>query len=278
MATREPSELYLTLPSNSESKNKTGQFSVRLPRQISLEGRWEVALVDVLYPLTWVNLSAKAPESDSYIAAENQYQVLFMNNNTYECTVPAKYYDTIEELLDNFTLAFFDSIRQNEEEARAMPADHLEETLNRALSLWYDPVYGRVRITLDTEKVRGIIMSKKLQYILGLKTSFVQGKNILGQYAPNLKVDQETLWIYTDIVEKQIIGNAYAELLRIVHVKGKYGDYVEKHFMTPHYVPLKAKHLDKIDIEIRENSGNIVQFEYGTVICKLHLRRKRFAL
>ena len=51
--------MYLTLPSNTKDytqANNTHSFRVQLPEPISLEGRWEVALVDIQYPYSWKNV------------------------------------------------------------------------------------------------------------------------------------------------------------------------------------------------------------------------------
>ena len=48
------SEFQLTLPSNSSIEffpnNKASDFTTKLPTPISLEGDWELALIDIQYP------------------------------------------------------------------------------------------------------------------------------------------------------------------------------------------------------------------------------------
>ena len=56
------SGFYLNLPSNTLTAlgatrdNSSSEFLVRLPKDIRLNGDWEVALVEIQYPYSWDNL------------------------------------------------------------------------------------------------------------------------------------------------------------------------------------------------------------------------------
>lgn len=55
------SDFYIILPSNAkEPGNKTNEFRVRLPEKVQLQGKWEVALVEMLYPHNWPNVQGVA--------------------------------------------------------------------------------------------------------------------------------------------------------------------------------------------------------------------------
>ena len=49
---------YVTLPSNASMdiypNNKIGQYVTKLKRPLNLLGEWEVALVEIMYPATWI--------------------------------------------------------------------------------------------------------------------------------------------------------------------------------------------------------------------------------
>jgi hypothetical protein len=55
------SEFQLTLPSNASitfsPDNKPANYTTTLPSPISLEGEWEVALIDIQYPHNWMNIT-----------------------------------------------------------------------------------------------------------------------------------------------------------------------------------------------------------------------------
>ncbi|KAJ8030073.1 hypothetical protein HOLleu_29649 [Holothuria leucospilota] len=64
------------------------------------------------------------------------------------------------------------------------------------------------------------------------------------------------LFVYTDIIESQIVGHVKAPLLKTVPVHGE-------------------SVIDTIEIDIRDDTGKKVSFERGRVIVKLHFRQKR---
>ena len=51
------SSFYITLPSNGKQfeDNTINNFRVRLPQRLNLEGLWDVALIEAIYPHTWLN-------------------------------------------------------------------------------------------------------------------------------------------------------------------------------------------------------------------------------
>ena len=54
-------EFQLTLPSKASitfaPDNKPANYTTTLPSPISLEGEWEVALIDIQYPHNWMNIT-----------------------------------------------------------------------------------------------------------------------------------------------------------------------------------------------------------------------------
>ena len=52
-------QFLVTLPSNVKGSDKTrpGQYETTLATPLDLPGEWEVALIDMTYPHTWINLS-----------------------------------------------------------------------------------------------------------------------------------------------------------------------------------------------------------------------------
>ena len=84
-----------------------------------------------------------------------------------------------------------------------------------------------------------------------------------------------SMYIYTNIIEHHIVGDTRAPLLRIVNVEGKPGETITKLYDSPHYVPIKQKLIGTVEIDIRDGSGQVIPFVTGTVIVKLHFRKRR---
>ena len=77
------------------------------------------------------------------------------------------------------------------------------------------------------------------------------------------------------IVDDCVVGNTVAPLLRTVLVEGNYGDFVQKTYIHPHYLPISYNRINDIEISLRDDLGNLIPFEFGKVLVKLHFRRKR---
>ncbi|GBO09387.1 hypothetical protein AVEN_233331-1 [Araneus ventricosus] len=68
---------------------------------------------------------------------------------------------------------------------------------------------------------------------------------------PDLCAHYRVLFLYTEIVESQTVGDVFAPLLRIVNVTGSDGEMVYVQYDGPYYIPLSRKIIDTIEIVIR---------------------------
>jgi hypothetical protein len=89
-----------------------------------------------------------------------------------------------------------------------------------------------------------------------------------------IQVPQQ-LFVYSDILEPQIVGDTIAPLLRIVGIEdvSLYGKIIVKTYDNPHYVPILKRRFETVEIEIRDSEGKPAPFEYGPVVLKLHFRQ-----
>lgn len=86
----------------------------------------------------------------------------------------------------------------------------------------------------------------------------------------------DSLWIYSDIVTPQIVGDRKSPLLRIIPSKGKsYGQTIVIHYDRPQYVSLSRQTISSIAIQIYNTYGlKPIPFN-SHVILKLHFRKKK---
>ena len=71
------------------------------------------------------------------------------------------------------------------------------------------------------------------------------------------------------------MGDIKAPLLRVVDAAGNFGDTIHRLYTTPQYVPVSKKEFNIVKIDIRDDTGRPVPFEFGKVITTLHFRRSR---
>jgi len=144
-------DFYLYLPSNTGDfpANTLSSFKVKLPEKIDLDGEWEVALVEIGYPFTWLNV---ATEEDALIS------ISYTHRSEYKTrAIPFNHYTTPEQLCDaiNYTM------------------DQMPNTLgeNVGFEFRYDHLTQRVGLKPLADEWKNNIhfmrLSPRIQYMLG---------------------------------------------------------------------------------------------------------------
>jgi hypothetical protein len=133
--------------------------------------------------------------------------------------------------------------------------------------------YQRLRNKfLFNSKEYKMILPAKLQYMMGFTTQKVE-TTTSAKYPPDVRGGMDSLFVYCDLVEPQIVGNSLEQLLRIVPIKGKHGDYISSVFVAPHYIQILKKEFATVEISIKTDSNRSVPFEFGKCLAKLHFRK-----
>lgn len=85
------------------------------------------------------------------------------------------------------------------------------------------------------------------------------------------------LFVYTDICEPYITEDVHTPLLRVVPSaiadNYNYGSIKIKSFSPPRYLPLLRTTFQTITIDIRDEFGEPIPFEHGTLTVTLQFRR-----
>ena len=127
-------------------------------------------------------------------------------------------------------------------------------------------MYGNIADVLSLDKStdwRRMIINKK-----------TIGYARLNRLASLLKPLPDSIYVYSDIIEYQHVGDGYKQLLRNVHIQQTLSkqniiyDY-------PHYVPVSIRNtIPKIQISIKDGNNTLIPFKSGIdkVIAKLHFR------
>ena len=90
---RNMASFYIFLPSNSNKENKIGNFKVKLPETIRLNGEWEMSLREFNYTRSWYNIGNA---EDSHIAILNFPTA----PSQTDLSIPFNNYDTPQQLID----------------------------------------------------------------------------------------------------------------------------------------------------------------------------------
>jgi hypothetical protein len=293
----ENADIRLSSATSSERNvNKTNDFRIQLPYPIQLTGsNWEVALVEMLYPRSWNNINessvpiqqqllsdSELPENCIQIVMPTRYATSSSTGNfhfkTHTLTVPGGYYDTVDKLVDALN---------KETELMIIGASDktiVETTkwLRKEMPLWvqfsYNPVIQRISIWV-ADKVKFVRISEHLKYMLGFDDKdvdeFLPGNKYLARFPTDLRGGTDSLYVYCDLVEPQIVGNVRVPLLRTVAVTGNYGQVIDDIFHSPHYLPLQQTSFSSVHITINSDTNEPLRFQFGKSVIKLHFRRRR---
>lgn len=275
----------MTLLSNSSMdyypENKTTSFTVQLPRYMYLDGNWKVALVDIQYPYTFMNVENGENEIqlEAYeITAEFIKWYLDKNpdkgptplNNPFSinCDILPGYYSDIKDILSAVNSAISKETRQ----------DTFFE---------FDSLANKVGTSNDVIEIgRKWIENCKLSPRLGLQLGYPPDTKInIGVYAPHVvnisTIIPEKMLIYCDILEPQIIGDSWGKVLRVISTNSGiphpyFGQSCSTTFNLPQYLPVQAHNFEAIRIDIKDIEAHPMLFQYGTLSVKLHFRKSNY--
>jgi hypothetical protein len=240
-------QFYVNLPSNASLKvypnNTLANYTTRLPNIIELLGRWEVALVELVYPKTWYNI----------MKGECSIEVTDNTLKPFKFTMLEGHYESIVEVVDVLN-------------------DVMQATAGFEMEMSVEKRTGK--IVLNVAQFTQVTMNQLLAEMLGFEQlTFDGGRLYVSDAAANVNRGCSTLFVYCDVAEDVIVGDMMAPLLRTVNGDGRYGDTVHKIYTAPLYVPVQKSHFDTIEINIRSDTGQLVPFTFGRTIATLHFRR-----
>ncbi len=134
------------------------------------------------------------------------------------------------------------------------------------------------RATVDVPQGTKVELSQPLQSMLGMEQCELEE----GQHTGNKPVDLQggfySLYVYCDLLEPRIVGDAQVPLLRIVPIEGTQGQMITKTYENIQYVPVLKKNFRTVELYIMTDTGELVSFNPGKLVVTLHFRRKRHLL
>ena len=262
----ESNGFYVTLPSNSSidiyPNNTLTKYIVRLPRTLYLKEGFEVALAEIMYPVSWNTMS----DPNSYaIDVVDLKQIKFTT-----LFIPQAHYQSIEELINkiNEVLHHYFDLNQMDNRTMRLVYDSLTEKTK------YRGKYGfGLRISNELRDILGFEYNVPLEKRLENDEDVDKFHKVEADFKSNLERGFHALYVYCNVCKPQIVGDVYAPLLRTVAIMGKRNQHVNIFYNKLHYIPVRSREIDEIEIDIRDDTGNKVPFTFGKVVCKLHFRQ-----
>lgn len=273
---------YVTLPSNvkGRSNNKIGSYITYLPSPLTLGSDWKVGLCNIQYTNSWFNLR----DFNEIRIVEKEHPAVRINRFA---ALPPGRYSSIADLIDEIN-----------RRVKEMKLDKREPSLR------FNPYSQRVQMRYGLSK-RGefteIRFSRELELLLGVGDGFYSRDAESVSYFPESVMENSvlvpvinltdeyqesrgcyditagirSLFIYSDVVDFSIVGDVRAQLLRVAEIppSSAFGDQVVLTYERPYYMPLSANEIRTIEIEIKDDAGSLINFEFGRVEITLHFTR-----
>ena len=266
---------YITLPSNSSEayygKQPMCNYKTRLAKTLTLPiDDWEVGLAEIIYPHTWNNIVA------------GKLSIKYLDGSDWvwaDILLPDAMYERPEQLIDVLNTHI---------------QVHLTQNTGDRIRFFYNDLTRKFTAYVASGYM--VRLSKQMSVVLGFGDKVTTLKHTIkdeqfgveekeerivynsDKIAAPLCVDLNrglhTFFIYCNIAEYQLVGDANVPLLRTVPVSGKNGDVVVHSFDNVHYTGLSRSTFQEVEVHITDDTGKKVPFEHGRVIVKLHFKRK----
>ena len=287
-------DFYVTLPSNVKSfeDNTVTNFKTKLASRLEFKGDWDVGLASMSYTLSWYNLPRKEYIKIRYF--DGGTQVLASQIPIY----PGRY-DKIQDLLE---IIQYQTKRFKEKEKITinLPEFKLHEK-TRLLYCIFGVHKNRLvfpemseylshLLGFNKKELDAFVGTKLLEYETELNDIEVTKRptwyptEIPGQKLTHFNAQDpfelsggyHSLFVYCDIVRPSYVGDSFTQLLRFVEIPQgySYGDQIVLTYPDTHYLPVMTKEFETIEIDIKDDTGQRIPFEFGRTIIVLHFRKR----
>ena len=258
--------------------NTLTHFVTKLHNDVSLNGEWEAALVEIMYPRNWYNINEQYMRihcgSCAKIVPEFAPGDKTTGNYDVHIGIPSGYYNSASELVDVLNSSIS---RVYKKPIGPWSAGGVDRFVDQTAWPKFRFNFQNRKVVLTLPANASITFTDKLSRILGIDASVsnVNEMNIKGARACDVEGGLHAMYIYCDVLECVPVGDTLAPLLRIVEVNGLRGEMSHIQYDRPRYVPLQKKVFDSIEVDIRDDTGEPIPFDSGKLIVTLHFRRAK---
>ena len=274
-------DFYMTLPSNASMKthldNTLTHYTTDLPRHIDLIGEWECGLSEMQYSHTWYNVT----EDDVWLFL---IEIDVPDDVTRRAKLSCGYYD--DPLTWMYHVNGLYSLRTAKTRAQMSYSSVTQKMTLHVTenTLFTIPYHSSIASMLGFHE--SVATGTETTTTTSASSPFSDSRTSDTSYPFHIEtpdvVDMtqgfNTQYVYTDVVESRVVGDTLAPLLRSIPISGRHGDRVSERFTNVHYVPLLRSNFHSIEVDIRDDTGRRVPFEYGRVTVTLHFRRRKTRL
>lgn len=140
---------------------------------------------------------------------------------------------------------------------------------------------GKIALTI-ADNIVSVSFINGFNFVMGFDRVKLSGdeKHFIAAYPPQLRRGLGQMFIYANCCAPLHVGDVMVPLLRNVHIdfgtKDESDFAVIKNYVVknPMYVPIGNSSINSIEINIRDDSGSLIPFDYGSITClTLHFKK-----
>lgn len=265
----------MVLSSNSSYKhypnNTLTTFSVQLPSILDLSNQqYECALSEIQFYKSWYNV----PKTWVIIKKKT-------TNRNYKVYIPEGYYQNLEELIETINSRIERVCGENIAKDNKFSVNNPSKTtvITRLIGNGYTMEFNSELATILGFDETCLQKLRSSEYENTANIPIYDGELIFySQNSDRLK-SIYNIYVYTDIIQPNIVSDIEAPLLRVVPISNtEHWTYQTTTFTQPQFLPLGQKQLRTISIYLRDGQGNPILFNDGQTIITLEIRKVNQAI
>ncbi len=261
--------LRMFLPSNASIEyypdNKPSNYTVKLGKPVEASDL-ECALTEISWPNRLINVREGLNDVKVYRLVKKK-GLLDSLKKTHK--IPVGHYSSVGSVVDAVNKVFKKhSVTDGEgKQQRVLKATFLR---------------GKNRVEILTKNNYAISFGVDVAYLLGFKITemteedfgLIKGTRV-GENEASTTGGFNNIYVYTDMIKEVPVGGVNAPLLRIVNLSLKTNDEgsTSKAYDELYYHPVKSSYVETINIQLRDEIGELVHFASGTVVVTLAFRQ-----
>lgn len=266
--------------------NRLSHFTTLLPQQLNFEGKWEVALVEIAWPSSILNITAGTFNYKLMLDADDDDDCKDANQkrrkrpyglvSMYKPHSPLATDQPFEEMNGSIKPGVYSTVDQIMKAICKKIFKNGDET---ALTWKIDEPSQKLKVYYEGSK-RDILSLKAssvdLQNVLGIRTmvDYPQSgssneplrSKVVGEFPVDLSGGCNTIFLYCDLVQNEILGDSQTALLRAIPLDAnqtKNGSHQRQNYQTfgnLQWRRIVKSSLESITISLRNESGQLIPF------------------
>jgi len=273
----------VTLPSDNFNinfeENTMSNYITELKDVIDLKREYEVGVVEMIYPTSIENIPFDVNVHLMYSSPNGVFTLISKTINNGNYNSEEKVLKTINDKMMSITNEDIENSLKDKlgKEIKCEIKNRPEiNMINNFIEL----THGKIKVFHKVKSEVNVIywdFDDYLLQMLGFKPNqLMLSAKIKAKYPIDIYGSIHTLYIYSNIVKSSYVGGNKAQLLRIVALenpsKNIVGSMKCATFNPIMYFPLRQRRFNSIEIQIRDSTGKLINFQSGKVILTLMFR------